>query len=397
MTDVLTPGQKVQLERELKGWSQRFLASRAGVSHTTIRRIEAGEQGTDNRYLMGQIATALEIPLRELWGVPSVYGDRELEAAPGRVMAVRSAFIDTDLDEDPGHEPASMEALERTTELVCALRAGCDYTGAAGYLPALIRDLHVHAHRPHWREALVLLTRASYAALFTLRSLGYPGEAYIAAQRAQAAARQGEDPVLAAAGAFAAAHAAAQNNAYGRALTITTRALDAPGANLPAALPAAGMLTLTAALAAGGTGDVDAADAYLELAAGMAARTGETSDPLGQNFGPVNVELWRLQVRVDTGRAGLALEAARRVQPGEVRSKSRIAAYYIDSARAHAHTARGRDTARQLLLASDRAAPQHTRMSHAARELTRSLLGEYRREAGGPDLRSLAERMHVRA
>ncbi|MEU8616179.1 helix-turn-helix transcriptional regulator, partial [Actinoplanes sp. NPDC048791] len=43
-------GAQIRARRLLRGWSVRYAASRAGVSHATWSRIERGLQTADNRF-----------------------------------------------------------------------------------------------------------------------------------------------------------------------------------------------------------------------------------------------------------------------------------------------------------------------------------------------------------
>jgi transcriptional regulator with XRE-family HTH domain len=53
-------GGRIRARRLTRGWSVRFAASRAGLSHATWSRIERGLQAADNRFTLAGIAEALE-------------------------------------------------------------------------------------------------------------------------------------------------------------------------------------------------------------------------------------------------------------------------------------------------------------------------------------------------
>ena len=53
-------GERIRERRLVRGWSVRHAASRAGVSHATWSRIERGIQAADNRFMVADIARALE-------------------------------------------------------------------------------------------------------------------------------------------------------------------------------------------------------------------------------------------------------------------------------------------------------------------------------------------------
>ena len=65
-----TIGERIQARRQLRGWSVRYAASRAGISHATWSRIERGRQAADNRFMLADIAAALECSPADLAGIP---------------------------------------------------------------------------------------------------------------------------------------------------------------------------------------------------------------------------------------------------------------------------------------------------------------------------------------
>lgn len=49
-------GTRIRDRRNLLGYSVRFTADRAGISHTTLSRIEPGQMSADNRFTLAAIA-----------------------------------------------------------------------------------------------------------------------------------------------------------------------------------------------------------------------------------------------------------------------------------------------------------------------------------------------------
>src|SRR5262245_27702418 len=90
---------RIRARRLLRGWSVRHAASRAGVSHATWSRIERGLQAADNRFMLADIAAALECSPSDLAGGPAPATDRAAAAAMAGVHRIRRALIDIDLDE----------------------------------------------------------------------------------------------------------------------------------------------------------------------------------------------------------------------------------------------------------------------------------------------------------
>lgn len=57
-------GEKVRQAREAKGWSQKQLGDRVGISQVAVKKIEAGD--TKQSKFLPQIASALGLPMDEL-------------------------------------------------------------------------------------------------------------------------------------------------------------------------------------------------------------------------------------------------------------------------------------------------------------------------------------------
>src|SRR5688500_8961794 len=107
--DTLTIGERIRHRRLMRGWSVRHAASRAGVSHATWSRIERGRQAADNRFVLADIAAALECSPTELAGMLVPAGDRAAMAAHAGVHAIHQALVETDLGE-PADRPAPAPA-----------------------------------------------------------------------------------------------------------------------------------------------------------------------------------------------------------------------------------------------------------------------------------------------
>src|SRR4051794_41844112 len=91
-----TIGDRIRARRLLRGWSVRYAASRAGISHATWSRIERGRQATDNRFMLADIAGALECAPADLAGTGVPAPDRATTAARAGVLGLRRALIDID-------------------------------------------------------------------------------------------------------------------------------------------------------------------------------------------------------------------------------------------------------------------------------------------------------------
>ncbi|MFI5898069.1 helix-turn-helix domain-containing protein [Actinoplanes sp. NPDC051513] len=396
-------GERIRARRLLRGWSMRYAASRAGISHATWSRIERGRQAADNRFMLADIAAALECSPADLAGMPVPATDRAAAAALAGVDGIRRALIDIDLAE-PGAESAAdltppLAELARTLSLADALRQACDYAGAARLLPALLRDLHAETAGPERGRALRLLCDATFVASSVLRNLGHVTDAWVGGERCREAAEATGDPVLRGLAASTLANAAIACGSYQRALTLAERAAEDLQGHFarPGGAETLGSLHLISAYANRGRDRdrLDESRAYLAEAAELARRTGETTT-MGMFFGPTNVAIWRISMEADLGGdPARAAEIARHTTPAAIAAGFRQVFYYVDTARALTQLGGRDEAAIRLLLTAERLAPQHVHTSADVRESARTLLERSNVRAGGAELRGLCERMRV--
>lgn len=383
-------GERIQGRRELRGWSIRHAASRAGIAHTTWSRIERGELRTD-RYMVADVAAALECSITDLTGQPYTPADRRLEAAHIAAERLWQAMMALPLDEPPAAGRPDTSDLWREAELVRDLYARTDYAGALGRLVDLVPVLHTAAHGTDSAAALTAAVQVYGVGMGALLNLGHPAYAWLAAQRCIEAAQRLGDPAALAVAAINRGRVSAHTGAFGPARTTVDRAADELDrhTDTTAALDVLGFTHLARAHHATGLRDQDAAADHLAEAARLAARTGET-DAWDLQWGPRNVGLWTVAHQIDTGRSGEAVETATGLDATSLPAV-RTVYLYTDLARALADVRRD-DEAARMLLAAERVAPQHTRSSAAARETARALLRKARRAS---TVQGLCERMGV--
>lgn len=376
-------GERIKARRELRRWSIRHAASRAGVAHTTWSRIERGELRTD-RYMIADLAAALECSVVDLTGQPYAPADRRLEAAHIAAERLWQQMMALPLDEPPGSPPGLDVAGE--AELVRDLYARTDYAGALSRLVALVPALHAAAHGPDSRSALTAAVQCYGVGMGALLNLGHPAYAWLAAQRCDEAAQRLEDPAALGVAAINRGRVAAHTGAFAAARSTVERAADQLDGH---ALAVLGFTHLARAHHATGVHDREAAATHLAEAAAIAARTGET-DAWDLQWGPRNVALWTIAHQIDTGRPVEAVETAAGVDVAALPAVRQVY-LYTDLARALTDVRRD-DEAVRMLLAAEHVAPQHTRASAAARETARALYQHARQHSS---LYGLCERMGV--
>jgi len=379
-------GARIRARRELRRWSIRHAAGRAGIAHTTWLRIERGELRTD-RYMIADLAAALECAVTDLTGQPYTPGDRALETAQIEAGRIWQAMMGLPLDEPPGVDPPPADVMEQRAGLVAARYGLCDYAGTLAVARELVPQLHAAGTGQGWRLAVQV-----YGSIMgSLLNVGHPASAWLAAERCRQAAELLGEPVPLAVAATNRARVLAYSAAYGPALRGVEQAATALDAHpeQPAALDLLGFCHLVRAHHATGQRDLSAARGHLDEAAAIAQRTGETQ-AWELAWGPRNVALWTMAHQLDTGRPGEAVQTAASIHMGGLPAVRQVY-YHLDLARGLLDLGRDRDAVRTLLV-GEQVGPQHIRSSAAGRETARALL---HRGADGTELRGLCERMGV--
>lgn len=387
-----TIGERIKTRRELRGWSLRFAADRAGIAHTTWSRIEQGVISADNRFTLMDIATALECPVSDLAGHPAASVDPAIAGADAQVPGIFNALMEVAADE-PSDRPAKPAAqLMRDLDLVRDLYRRCDHAGIVRLLPDLLLDVHAASTGGESRIVLGYAVQLHLITMATLKHMGRPAEAWIAAERGREAAIRLESPVAVAVAEFGRTCAATAADGYKRSYSLAQRGIEAltPHLEEEHALEALGLLTLRVGFAACGMRRQNEATEALDEAQRIAQRTGETN-LWDMYFGPSNVATWRMGIEVDAGDPGRAVEIAGTVNPGTFGAPVRQSVFYLDTARALTRMRRNQEAERTLLIA-ERMAPQRVRRMPLAFETARHLL-----QHGRPStqLRGLCERLGV--
>ncbi|MER5456328.1 helix-turn-helix transcriptional regulator [Micromonospora sp. NPDC002389] len=380
-------GDRIRARRELRGWSVRYAASRAGISHTSWSRIERGQQRTD-RYMVVDLAAALECSVVDLTGQAYTPADRQLDAARIDAERVWRIMMDTPMSKR-SDAVTTVDQVRREAALVRGLYGRCDYAGALRRLVDLVPAMHGLTDR---RVALAEMVPVYGVAMGSLLNVSYPAHAWLAAERCAEAAGMLDDPVAAGVAAANRARVSAYSGAYGPARALCdVAAADLSGSSADGALDVTGFLHLARAHHLAGLRDQAGAEEHLAEAGQIAAHTGET-DSWDLAWGPRNVALWLMAFLLDTGRPEAALQTASGVELAGLPAVRQVY-FWLDMGRAAEAVGRDRDAVR-MLLAAERVGSQHARSSVSARETARSLL---RKGATSPELRGLCERMSLAA
>lgn len=398
-------GQNVRRARRYRGMSLAVLAGLIGRSKGWLSLVENGHLPLERRKDIAAIADALEVSAVDLLGAPDPV--MSMRRGGADVTTLRDVLLDTTIN-DPPDVPA------RPVEVIAGLVDGpirqayreARYADVARSVPAVVAELHVHAAggaEQERRAALALLVEACTAATFCLRQLAQPDLAWVAADRAAAAAAALGEPLPVAAAWFVRAHAR-PTAGQSRALRTAASAADALEPHLGSDVRAHqvyGMLRLSAALAAQLAGDCAGMENHAAEAARVADRIGDRPDSW-QSFGPANVDVWRTMLAIEAGDPAAALDHARVADPAARKALAaafpgcgRRAELELETGRAYAMLGGHDGQAVAYLRRAEHIDPVRVRNNPLARDLVSSMLARSRREAGGRELRGLAYRMGV--
>jgi transcriptional regulator with XRE-family HTH domain len=392
-------GRKIAAERRRRGLSQPELARMVDRSVAWVSQVERGVRKVDRMSVLEALAAALDVPLAELAAEAPVVAavTEEPPGAGGLRLVLSGAYaLRAMLD---GRRTPALSTLRTRARKAWELTHAGRYTGLTDLLHGLVPDLETaartvaQAQRPEVFELMASTYQACSAAL---AKVSEPEAAWIAADRAMAAAERAGNPLLVAAGAFRLVFVFINARHYDQAEETARTAAEAlqPLADQgdSQAMSLWGGLTLQRAVIAARVNDPDLAYGQLEQASQVAGRLGEGHNEYNTEFGPANVRLYEIAVAVELGDAGRALRAAAAVDTSGL-SAERRARMLIDVARAHAQR-RQVDDAVAALLQAEAITPEQVRSHALVRQLVSDLLTM--QDPPDPDLRDLSGRLTVK-
>ncbi|WP_173019476.1 helix-turn-helix domain-containing protein [Streptomyces alkaliphilus] len=396
-TGALEPvsvGARIQAVRKARGWLQHGLAQRAGLSVSTISKVESGHLAA-SPVVTAACARALRVPVTELTGQP--YMDalkaEELEIL---IQPLRQAIANPML---PGEdiEARGPAAIRADVARLDATRLRGEYMPIGVEVPGLIDELLVVVDRaPEGQEreaAYRALADAYRLARSFVGKLGFTDLGLLALDRMQQTIPHAGDPHLHTAVAYYRSeyflHHGFPEIAL-REIGQVEGALDEPvRRGDPQAASVRGALHLKSAVLHSRTGKPGAAGEVatrIEEARQLAARL-PGPDPYGLIFDPTNVELHAASTQLDLGEVGRAVEMGERIRMPVGWAKNREGHHHMDMGRAYELVGRREEALAALVRARD-ATPAQTRFHPTTRETVHALL----RARGTPsaELRSYA-------
>jgi transcriptional regulator with XRE-family HTH domain len=390
-------GRKIAAERRRRGLSQPELARMVDRSVAWVSQVERGVRKVDRMSVLEALAAALEVPLAELAAeAPVVAAVTEEPPGAGGLRLVLSGAYALRAMLDARRSPA-LSTLRTKARKAWELTHAGRYTELTELLRGLVPDLETAARavaEDQRAEVFELMASTYQACSAALAELGEPEAAWIAADRAMAAAERAGNPMLVAAGAFRLVFVFINARHYGQAEETARTAAEAlqPMADQgdPQAMSLWGGLNLQRAIVAAHVNDPDLAYSQLERVSQVAGRLGEGRNEYNTEFGPANVRLYEIAVAVELGDAGRALRAAAAVDTSGL-SAERQARMLIDVARAHAQR-RQVGEAVAALLQAEAITPEQVRGHALVRQLVSDLLTM--QDPPAAELRDLSRRLN---
>jgi transcriptional regulator with XRE-family HTH domain len=388
-------GRRIAHVRKLRGLTQAGLADRAHVSKSLIAQVESGHKPATPS-LIAAVSRALSVDVTDLTGQPyrgkDARSDRIYEAIP----QIRQALVYWDIAPILDVPPRPLADLALETERAGRLRSQASYVELGALLPALIKELTVHAHQAHGADrgrAFRLLADAYTAVDSMAYKLGYLDLFALAVERMSWAARQADDPLLGPVAAIRRSSAFLATGAWDGGLRLLDRAgreVEEDLSTQPGALSVLGTVHLRAAIMAARGGRASPAWDNMSRASEVSARLGRDTRDYGLLFGPANVGIHEVAVAVELGDADEAIRRSASFTLPDGLPRERSSHHYIDLARAWLWQ---RDQAKALacVTKAEHLAPQRTRYHPMARETVTRLLDAHRRMP--EPLRGIAARM----
>jgi len=201
----IAPGRRIAAARKRRGLSQRELGAILDRSETWVSQVERGVRTIDRMSVIERVAEVLDIPASELAGgsavaAPSAPEDQraasDLALALVSSISLRAAVDSSNVD---------------GTELAAEAVRAWEYAHSSAYeqlgelLLGLLPEMETAARAASGdesRRAYHALAKAYHAAAAVLSKMSQTSAAWVAVERAIAAAEKSGDPLLMAEGAF---------------------------------------------------------------------------------------------------------------------------------------------------------------------------------------------------
>lgn len=281
---------------------------------------------------------------------------------------------------DPGPTALGMPRLDQAVATAKRNYQDCRYSTDIKSLPQLLADLRTACatYEGDTRlQAEALSAEAHHVAASILLKLDEEGLAWVAADRSMQAARNSQDLTIIGSSARIITHALMNDGHHGAATqTASTYAehIDRDvDERTPDFLSVYGALLLRGAVAAGHRADRHTAASLLDEAQDAGRELGGDYNHRWTAFGPTNVQLHRVNIALQLGDAGAAIQEARRIDLDRIPLTERKATLLIDTSRALTQWGK-HDKAYNVLRFAHQLAPEEISARPAVHRMLRDLM-----------------------
>lgn len=334
-------GRKIAFHRAQRGLSQRDFGAMIERSEAWVSQVERGARRIDRMTILRRVADALGVPLSELAAETPVIAAVTKRSEPVDALRIfLSSSPRFGLPTDAA-EAGDSHGEHNLLDLVWELTHAGDYDALVPLLASLIPRLEASTRQVDEaarQQAYFDLARAYHACAAALSKLRQTDAAWVAADRAIAAAEHAGDLILMAEGAFRLTLVFQADRRHDQASETARSAIAALQSlveqGVSAAIAVQGALRLQLATTAARQSDHETVHEQLQLARQAATALGADRNDYNTEFGPTNVGLHEVAIAVELGDAGTALRLASTIDASKL-SPERQARFQIDLARAH--------------------------------------------------------------
>ncbi len=397
-------GRRVARWRVRRGFTRGRFAELCGRSVSWVDKVESGERGLLRLPMLERVAEVLHVSVEDLADTTEVRQARHcldlfeisaIRSAVQSYQAISRVFVEIT-------EPPDLDRLTQSVTYACTVFQNAHWPLLGQTLPRLLTTAQaaVVAYAgsdDQARRARTLLSQAYGVTASTLLKLKEVDLAWLAAERCLVLAEETGDRLLISEAARKLASGLKVTNHHDQALELVQAGVDrlepARGGGSPAFLSVYGMLFLRGAEVAAHAAKPAVARDMLNEAHSVACQLGYDGNERFTAFGPTNVRLHQVCIRLNLGDGAGAVSAARQITPDGLSRlpKERRASHYLELAWGHSLTGHP-DEAVSTLLTAESLFPDEIRCRPIALDLVDSL----RRSASGTRSREL-EQLAARA
>ncbi|WP_275001244.1 helix-turn-helix domain-containing protein [Promicromonospora iranensis] len=403
MSDQKIFGARVAALRKERKLSQKDLGAELGRSESWVSQVERGVLPVDRLSTLQTLADALEVSVLDLRS-DAAEPPEDGPAEPGSDLdSIRLALtgypgIATLLEDSAPADERPIDELREHVDRLWELAHASAFSEIGEELVTLIPMLERRVRRSAATDAEhEVLAQVYQVTAAVLARQDEADAAWVASDRAIAAAGRSGQPLEVVAGTFRLAHTFLRVQRPEQAEYAASEAIRAlqpkldDGSLSTEGKSLYGALQLVRAVISSREGDRTATHRWLDQARAVAGDVGPGRSDFGTEFGPANVEIHAVTASVDLGDAGMALDLAEQIDTSEL-SAERRSRLLLDKARAYTQR-RQVGEAVAALLEAEELAPEQIRAHPLARQAIRDLMQISRRTP--VDLQELAHRATV--